>query len=313
MPPYRSHRQELIVYRTILVPLDGSQFAEHALPTAIHLAAGARAPLLLVRVHQVPPRHLESTWDDFFRNEETAYLERIAARVTQAQSIEVETALLAGDVVEALRECADRRAESLIVMSTNGRTGLSRAWLGSVADGVLRQSTRPVLALRPRGPEHVPLASPVGNVLVALDGSAFAEQVVPHAVQLALLLPAPMTLFRVIEPVMPLMPEMGGAFDAVTIERVLEAAEQSARADLEATAEGIRREHPALEVRTAFRIAPAAAPAIIEQSCAGEGALVALATRGRGASRLVIGSVADKVIRAAGEGVLVIRSVANAA
>jgi nucleotide-binding universal stress UspA family protein len=299
----------LIVYRTILVPLDGSQFSEQALPTAMHLAAGAGAALLLVRVHQVPPQHLGSTWDEFFRNEERAYLERTAARLKEVESTEVETALLEGDVVEAIRASADGRAESLIVMSTNGRTGLSRAWLGSVADGVLRHSTRPVLALRPRGPEHVPLASPVGNVLVALDGSELAEQIVPHAVQLALLLPASMTLFRVVEPVMPLMPDMGAPFDPVTAQRLMEAAEQSARSDLEAIAEGIRREQPTLDVRTDVRVAPSAAPAIIEQSFADEGAHVALATRGRGASRLIIGSVADKVIRAAGEGVLVIRAI----
>lgn len=300
------------MYRTILVPLDGSQFAEQALPVAMHLAAGARAPLLLVRVHQVPPRHLASTWDDFFRNEETAYLERIVARVTQAQPVDVETALLEGDVIEAIRECADRRADCLIVMSTNGRTGLSRAWLGSVADGVLRQSTRPVLALRPSGPDHVPLAATVRNVLVALDGSAFAEQVVPHAVQLALLMPASMTLLRVLEPVVPVIPGLGGPYEPVMVERLADDSEQSAKDYLEEVAARIRREHPAIEVRTDLQIADAAAPAIIQQSCAGDGALVALATRGRGASRLIIGSVADKVIRAAGEGVLVIRSVGNA-
>ncbi|HEX7981623.1 MAG TPA: universal stress protein [Gemmatimonadaceae bacterium] len=304
------------MYRTILVPLDGSQFAEQALPIAMHLAAGAKARLLLVRVHQVPPKHLGSTWDEFFRNEETAYLERIAARVAQVQPADVETALLEGDVIEAIRESADGRAECLIVMSTNGRTGLSRAWLGSVADGVLRHSTRPVLALRPSGPDHVPLASTVGNVLVALDGSTFAEQVVPHAVQLALLLPAPMTLLRVIEPVMPAMPAMpgvGGPYDAVMAQSLVEDSEQSVKRYLEEVAGRIRREHPAIEVRTDLHISDSAAPVIIQQSRAGDGALVALATRGRGASRLIIGSVADKVIRAAGEGVLVIRSVDNAA
>ena len=301
------------MYRTILVPLDGSPFAEQALPIAMHLAAGAKAPLLLVRVHQVPPKRLGSTWDEFFRNEETAYLERIAARVTQVQPVDVETAVLEGDVIEAIRESADRRAESLIVMSTNGRTGLSRAWLGSVTDGVLRQSTRPVLAVRPSGPDHVPLASTIGNVLVALDGSTFAEQVVPHAVQLALLLPASMTLLRVIEPVVPVMPAVGGPYDAVMAERLVEDSEQSVKSYLEVVAGRIRREHPNIEVRTDLQISDSAAPAIIQQACAGDGALVALATRGRGASRLIVGSVADKVIRAAGEGVLVIRSVGSAA
>lgn len=295
------------MYRTILVPLDGSAFAEHALPTAAHLAAGAKAPLLLARVHHLPS-HLGATWDEFFRNEAKAYLERIA----QAQPLDVETALLDGDVVEAIGECAEQRADCLIVMSTNGRTGLSRAWLGSVADGVLRQSTRPVLALRPSGPERVSLASTIGHVLVALDGSSFAEQVVPHAVQLALLLPASMTLLRVIEPLRSLMPGVAGRYDAPIGEQLVEDSEQSVTSYLEGVAAGIRREHPTIDVRTDLRIADSAAPAIVQQACAGDGALVALATRGRGASRLIIGSVADKVIRAAGDGVLVIRAVGSA-
>jgi nucleotide-binding universal stress UspA family protein len=301
--------QELIVYRTILVPLDGSQFAEQALPTAVHLATGAKAPLVLARVHQ-PASRVGPTWDDFFRNEAKAYLERIAVRATQAQPIDVETALLEGDVIEAICEQAKRRAECLVVMSTNGRTGLSRAWLGSVADGVLRHSTRPVLALRPRGPEHVPLAS-TGTVLVALDGSSIAEQVVPHAVQLALLLPASITLIRVVEPAPPAMPGRADLY-ALMAERPVEDSEQGAQRYLEEVAATIRRDHPTIDVRTDLRIADSAAQAIVQQSSAGNGALVALATRGRGASRLIIGSVADKVIRAAGDGVLVIGSVGSA-
>ena len=164
LPPRRletNRPQELMVYRTILAPLDGSEFAEHALTTAAHLAATAKAPLLLARVHQ-SPSHLGPTWDDFFRNEERGYLERVAARVAQTQRIDVETALLDGDVVDAIRECAEQRAECLIVMTTNGRTGISRAWFGSVADGIVRNGTRPVLMLRPQGPARPSMTPTIG-------------------------------------------------------------------------------------------------------------------------------------------------------
>jgi nucleotide-binding universal stress UspA family protein len=296
------------VYRTILVPLDGSEFAEHALPTAAHLATAAKAPLLLARVHDLASRD-GASWGDFFRNEEQAYLERTAARASPAQPIAVETALLEGDVVEAIRVSAEQRAPCLIVMSTNGRTGLSRAWLGSVADGVVRNSAQPVLMLRPNASPPASIASKIGRVLVALDGSSFAEQVVRHAAQLALLLPASMTLFRVIERPYALMAELPDGLDAVTAEGLKEDSEQTAMDYLEKIAAGVRRDHPAIDVRTEVRVASSAAPAIVERSCTGERALVALATRGRGVSRLLIGSVADKVIRAAGEGVLVIRPV----
>ena len=103
------------------------------------------------------------------------------------------------------------------------------------------------------------------------------------------------------------MPGLVGAYDPLMAEHLVEDSEQTANSYLEEVAAGIRREHATIDVRTDVRIADSAAPAIVEQACAGDGVLVALATRGRGASRLIIGSVADKVIRAAGDGVLVIR------
>jgi nucleotide-binding universal stress UspA family protein len=297
-----------MVYRTILAPLDGSEFAEHALTTAAHLAATAKAPLLLARVHQ-SPSHLGPTWDDFFRNEERGYLERVAARVAQTQRIDVETAPLDGDVVDAIRECAEQRAECLIVMTTNGRTGISRAWFGSVADGIVRNGTRPVLMLRPQGPARPSMTPTIRHVIVALDGSPLAEQAVGHAAQLALMLPASMTLLRVIEPAYPVMPGYPGDYDPTIAERLMQDLQRSATDYLEEIAAGIRRDHPTIDVQIDLHVADAAAPAIIERACAGERAFVALATRGRGLSRLIIGSVADKVIRAAGDGVLVIRPV----
>jgi nucleotide-binding universal stress UspA family protein len=120
-----------------------------------------------------------------------------------------------------------------------------------------------------------------------------------------------MTLIRVIQPTPSAMPNRADLY-AIMAERPVEDSALSAQSYLDEAAESIRREHPTIDVRTDLRIADSAAPAIVQESCAGDGALVALATRGRGASRLIIGSVADKVIRAAGDGVLVIRSVGSA-
>jgi nucleotide-binding universal stress UspA family protein len=139
------------MYDSVLVPLDGSTFAEHAIATAVHLATSCHARLVLVRVHHLYPHdHFHTdTWDELFHSEEEAYLERVAAWIQPDVPGLVETAVLHGDIVEAICERARQCPSPIIVMSTHGRTGVKRAWLGSVADGVLRHSPAPVLMVRP--------------------------------------------------------------------------------------------------------------------------------------------------------------------
>ena len=88
----------------------------------------------------------------------------------------------------------------LIVMTSHGRTGLSRMWLGSVADGLIRHSRVPVLLLRP-----IDAAAPrpfahglYKHILVPFDGSAASEEVLPAALALAKCGSARISLLRVV-------------------------------------------------------------------------------------------------------------------
>src|SRR5262249_30980903 len=141
--------------RSILMPLDGSTFGEHALPLAASLARSAGATLYLVHVHQVlPPETIAGvavmdSVDLHMRQDERAYLADVARRLRHAGPVAVEIALMDGEVVPALREYAQQQFIDLVVMSTHGRGALGRFWLGSVADELLRELPRPAILIRP--------------------------------------------------------------------------------------------------------------------------------------------------------------------
>lgn len=141
----------------LLVPLDGSAFAEAALPAALALAKVMQGQIDLLRV-VVPPdlammseAGLQDYIEQEFEAEEAAardYLREVAGRPEIEKyvgAIDVRAGMPAYVVGEAGRE----HGAGLIVMATHGRTGLRRALLGSVADATLRQGVAPVLLVQP--------------------------------------------------------------------------------------------------------------------------------------------------------------------
>lgn len=282
------------LFRSVLVPLDGSAFAEFALEWARAVASAVHAGLLLVRVHQghrIDRLH-SAEWDAMIRSDEELYLDRVTAQLEDVGIVDAATELLDGDVVEAICARAARLESPLVVMSSHGRTGLTRSWLGSVADGVIRGTTTPVMIVRPDAaarPVRGGAPACFENVIVALDGSSFAAQILPHAIGLADAMRAHLLLLRVVQ-------------DAVD-DRL-----EDAEAYMTTVAERVRFVHAKLRVSCDVRVGRAPAAAIASCAAAAPHALVALATHGRGLSRYVVGSVADGVIRGAQAPVLVIRS-----
>lgn len=134
-----------------------------------------------------------------------AYLASVAERVASQPGVHVTTALLHGAVGEAVVAHAAEIAADLVVMTTHGRGGLSRLWLGSVAEHVIREASRPVLLVRPGEAPSGSIAGPVTRqdfrrVLVALDGSSLAETVLEPAMD-AVGSETEWVLVRVIEPI----------------------------------------------------------------------------------------------------------------
>jgi nucleotide-binding universal stress UspA family protein len=294
------------MFRTILVPLDGSSASEHALPMAVSLARRAGCPLRLVCVRQ-PMAGLEGAVP---LPKEQDYLDMMAWRIRQATHLSVYSAVLEGPVAETIAEHAASVHANLIVMTTHGRGPFSRFWLGSVADDLIRRMSAALLVVRPGEGEPPPPERDwrPGSILVALDGSRLAEASLRPVTEIARLTDAKLTLFRAIEPIPMLAPD--GLIPQPTIldAAVLDDIKNQARSYLENQAERLRKER--LCVTCSVAMADRIAPIILDESKRFD--LTALATHARhGVARMLLGSVADKVVRGATGPVLIVHPEAH--
>jgi nucleotide-binding universal stress UspA family protein len=299
----------------ILVPLDGSGFGEQSVPLAASIARHAHVPMELLHVHVPhPPVHiLGSTayqWEgadisDYDREDaacECAYLNYVANKIRPAGEPDVRCVMLEGEVPEAIHAYAEATDDGLILMSTHGRTGLSRAWLGSVADTVVRYSPIPVLLLR--ASESTPGShdppTDFKRILIALDGSKRAERALGPTTEIAKAFGTTVKLFHVLRPGVRLGADLGEDSNPHAKKVVARAFDY-----LERIALGLREK--GLEVTEGVVDSTRPAEAILEAIHRDEIDLVALATRGReGVQRAMLGSVADKVLRGAHVPMLVV-------
>jgi nucleotide-binding universal stress UspA family protein len=314
------------MYRSLLVPLDGSKFAEHALPLALAVARHSGAALRLVAVASpIAEVYVEGAFfasadlESQLRRQLGDYLDGVVGRLSARTSTPVFASVLGGEVASTLCEHASQTSTDLVVLATHGRGPLGRFWLGSVADELVRHLPMPVLLARPSEEEPDLGREPkLGRVLLPLDGTPLAEQIIEPAVNLASLMPAgEWTLLRVIKPT---FLREGPALEAgiergvepearalLTHTHTLQAGfQQQAEQYLATVAERLRGR--GLRVQTQIAEEEQPAVAILREAKTAHAGLIALATHGRrGLKRLILGSVADKVIRAAHLPVLVQR------
>lgn len=310
--------------RTIVVPLDGSVFAEHALPLAVSLGRRAGATLRLLRV--VPPLAdyfflpplksdpLDAEFRQQHRDDAKAYLDGVVRRVLATGPVDCETDVMEEEEGISESICADvvRTGADLIVLSSHGRGALERFWLGSIADTLIRTAPVPVLLARP--PEHPPAADlartvPLQHVLLALDGDTAAERIVEPALAIGKAMAATYTLVRVVQPAashliaygVDALPHPEGGHSGLG--EIDEQRRQQAEAYLRSVADRLRADGATVETRVPIADQPSAA--ILREAALVGADLIALETHGRGASRLLLGSVADKVIRGSSLPVLV--------
>jgi nucleotide-binding universal stress UspA family protein len=299
------------MFTKVLVPLDRSALAEQALGRAGALARACRAGVDIVLVHQ--PENYTAFGDDLRLEErqlvsEKQFVGGIADLLASDGSLSVTHAVVKGDVVTSIVSRAHEISADLIVMTSHGRTGLSRAWLGSVADGVIRRAAIPVLMLRPVEGRTSALApsEPFRTILVPLDGSPEALRVLDAARTFARCDKARLMLLRVVQPVPLVTGDASSALvypalipdDVATAGLVDEAMQQ-----LAGTARRLQEEG-SVKVAHEVRVASSVAQAILDFARACGADMIAMSTHGRGASRLLIGSVADKVVRGSGVPVL---------
>jgi len=144
------------MYKTILVPLDGSQRAERILPHVEALAQKFGSRLILLKVIEpvIAPMTPYGMTPYYDSEQVTRWLEEAKTYLAgrqgelQAQGIEAKCIVENGPVVTAILEVAAREQADLIAIASHGRSGLGRVFYGSVAAGLLNQADRPLLLIR---------------------------------------------------------------------------------------------------------------------------------------------------------------------
>lgn len=145
---------------TIFVPLDGSGLAERALPHALALAKGLNSELHLMRVYSLPVDAFivadgvmaqgPAPFRDALKNEAEVYLNGRCEELGGEGFTRVISTAIEGDPAREIIDLAARTENSMIAMSTHGRSGIGRWVLGSVAEKVLQHSCTPMLLIRAR-------------------------------------------------------------------------------------------------------------------------------------------------------------------
>lgn len=313
----------MAAYTRIILPLDGSGTSEQAIPLARGMALRLSLPIKLVyAVEPDSPAITQSLYssrrwmEPASAREERArdYLEVISSRLA-ADGLQVETAIPYRDPAGGIVEEAGQDPDALIAITSHGRSGLARWWLGSVADKVLHMSDNPVLVIRIR---EQPFRSPgesLGRLIVPLDGSELAELVLPHVAHLASGMGLPVTLLQITPPEEEYyrFAAMGPGLvpapvpSAPSITELVQAAAQEGSAYLDDVksrliGDGVKSVDTEVTQGTP-------ADVIVDRVSEDDGDLVAMTTHGRsGVGRMMLGSVAERVIRQSGCPVLVVRA-----
>ena len=292
----------------IIVPLDGSELAEQALPLASAITTKHHAEILLTTAISHGDRWIDNGVAGQVEAEEQAavgrYLQSVIDKLKERRvraSMHVEW----GRPHTVIGNAADREDADVIVMTTHGRSGISRWTLGSVADKVLRTLSTPLILIRPT--TGAPPPNSVKRIAVPLDGSTLAEAALPEAERLARTMEGSLLLVRAVVPAA--LVYGGEALPGAL--PVLEDLEAEAKEYLERVAERIRKRG----VKAGVAVAVGVPAGVILELAGDNGAnLVVMTTHGRsGLDRTAFGSVADAVVRRGELPVMMIRSWAGLA
>jgi nucleotide-binding universal stress UspA family protein len=274
------------MFERIVVPLDGSELAEAVVGQVRRILLHKDAEVILVRAVVLPA---DPAWDSpelpaIMQGQAANYLSKIAGDLS-VQGASVRTVTRVGIPADVILDVAAEEQATLITMTTHGRSGIARWTFGSVAEKVLRASRIPVLALRSfAGVLRKPISElPIGKILVPIDASDLSLEVVPPAAELATLFGSHVVLINVCE----------DQACSIPVPQMTEAYERFRAA-------GVSVEPLMKQGDPAFQI--------LEACCDQKADLIAISTHGRtGASRWLLGSVTEKVLRSSSVPILIVR------
>jgi len=280
----------------IMVPLDGSSFAEIALSTAFSIARAWNAEIEVVTAHE--PGSPEGARE---------YLGHVVARIKDEVGLDVVSATAVGLPEESLGRHARSIAADLVVMTSHGRGPLSRIWLGSVTNRFIRCAPTPVMLVRPEEGEEPNLSKEItcDRVLITGDGSEEGDAILPPALALGKAYDSEFVVLQVTgsteEIASPFVP-----YGVQINPQALENERKQAQDDVDARVERMRAEGVAVTGHLALDNSPS--KGVLNFAAQNDVDLIAMATHGRGGvARMVLGSVTDKVVRGSHHPVLVCR------
>ena len=308
------------MYTRILTPLDGSEVSEHVLPYVRSLASSLSIPLSLLLAIEPdhptigqslnPSLHWHET-ESHRRGHAEEYLASVASRLRGA-GVSVDSITPGSEPATAIVDEAAKDPGTLIAMSSHGRSGLARWWMGSVADKVLHMADNPLLLIRSQAQAPATQESKPERLIVPVDGSELAEEILPHVVHLSRAMDLPVELvrvtmseaeyyqamsmgLRVLPPTMPSFQSFSEGMDGEAFQYLVEIRERLER-------QGVATVHARL-------LQGSPADSIVDLATSSGHSLVVMTTHGRsGVGRMVLGSVAERVVRQSGGPVLLIRA-----
>jgi nucleotide-binding universal stress UspA family protein len=190
------------MYERVLVPLDGSPFAENILSHLTRLLSPATSEIILIGVLE-SHRYMRSMYEYVpedamidIREHYSVYFDGVRKQL-QSQGYVVTAHLAEGDAAQQVLEIAQTNHADLIAMTTHGRSGIARWALGSVTERILHATVLPVLLVRQSA--HNPNVRSK-RIMLPLDGSELAEQALPYAAVLAKATGAELELVHIISP-----------------------------------------------------------------------------------------------------------------
>ena len=235
------------------------------------------------------------------------YLKSVTTRIRERLGKSVSSAVIQGiPVAQTLATYIRELGPDLVAMTTHGRGGLRRAWLGSTTDRMIRTAEVPILVVRPGEAGAAKPGEEISEVMVALDGSPLAEAALEAATQLARLWDAEVSLVQVIRPIILNSPHL--AFPTGYSDQVTAIRRDSAQDYLTGVAERLRE--TGVRASGAAVMGGTVPETLISLADPRRVSLMVTATHGLGGlKRMVIGSVADKLVRGANVPTLVVRPV----
>lgn len=291
----------MLSIRRILWPTDFSTGAARAFPHAAALASWHGAELHVLNVKEDGASADE---DRSFPIPHDTLQDLLAPEGDPPQHVDLGALTIAQEQREdesppnAIVSYADNRDIDVIVAGTHGRRGLQRLLIGSVAEEVLRTASCPVLTVR--GDEERAAGGSVRNILVPVDFSEASMEALRHAKELALTYGAQITLLHAVEEVV--YPSAYGIEPTnMPGPQVIDRVEQNL-AELARTELGY--EHVVVEANVGY-----APSTILDYANGHDIDLVVIATHGRtGLERMLLGSVAERVVRRSPAPVFVVKS-----